>query len=90
MILPSKYKDSNIEGRKRIMAAILAAISAYLMEEPLSPVAANKANRWVMWGRSDAMRRRMLWQRRMTERSRLVQNVASTPGEGGARHDYGA
>ncbi|OGO05174.1 MAG: hypothetical protein A2Y60_05775 [Chloroflexi bacterium RBG_13_54_9] len=71
------------------MAAIVAAVSAYLMEEPLSPVAAYKANRWVMWGRSDAMGRRTLWQRRMTERSRLMQSAAFAPGEGGARHGYG-
>ena len=73
------------------MAAIIAAITAYIADEPLATaIVAKKANLWVMWGRSEAMRRRTLWQRRMSERSGLMQSAAFPPGEGGARHGYGA
>lgn len=73
------------------MVAIMAAVSAYMMEESLATaIVAKKANLWVMWGRSDAMRRRTLWQRRVTERSRLTQGAAFPPGEGGVRYGYGA
>jgi hypothetical protein len=91
MVLQAKDIEGLSRGRKRVMAAIVAAITAYIKEESLSTaIVAKKANLWVISGRSEAMRRRTLWQRRMTERSRLMQSVAFPPGEGGVRYGYRA
>ena len=89
MALEAKNVEETIEGKKRVMAAIIAAITAYMKEESLSTaIAGKKANLWVISGRQELMWRRALWQRRMTERSRLMQSAAFPPGEGGVRYDH--
>ena len=73
-----------MESKKAVMAAIIAAITAYTEEESLSKAtAARKENLWVISGRSQAMRRRTLWQRRMTERARLMQGAEFPLGKEG-------
>ena len=65
-----------MESNKEVMAAIMAAICAYIQEEsPSTTVAARKEHLWVISGRRETMRRRTLWQLRMTERARLMQGA---------------
>ncbi len=56
-----------MEDDKGIMAAVLAAIDAYLEEEQLA-AQAHKVRIWPTSGREEIMQRRRLWQLRRTSR----------------------
>ena len=72
------------------MAAVVAAISAYIREESPLAISGREANLWGSSGRREMMGMRTLWQLRMTERSRLMQRAAFPPREGGTRYDQRA